>query len=40
MQDGSVVTWEPFTRPKSQLMVIEGDADAGHRLTVSTASGP
>lgn len=24
MQDGSVVTWEPFTRPASQLWVIEG----------------
>ena len=24
MQDGSVVTWEPFTRPNSQLWVIEG----------------
>lgn len=24
MQDGSVVTWEPFTRPNSQLWIIEG----------------
>ena len=24
MVDGSVVTWEPFTRPNSQLWVIEG----------------
>jgi hypothetical protein len=24
MQDGTVVTWEPFTRPNSQLWVIEG----------------
>lgn len=24
MEDGSVVTWEPFTRPATQLMVIEG----------------
>ena len=24
MVDGSVVTWEPFTRPTSQLWVIEG----------------
>ena len=24
MVDGSVVTWEPFTRPASQLWVIEG----------------
>jgi hypothetical protein len=24
MQDGTVVTWEPFTRPASQLWVIEG----------------
>jgi hypothetical protein len=24
MQDGTVVTWEPFTRPMSQLWVIEG----------------
>ena len=24
MQDDSVVTWEPFTRPASQLTVIEG----------------
>jgi hypothetical protein len=24
MQDGSVVTWLPFTRPNSQLWVIEG----------------
>ena len=24
MMDGSVVTWEPFTRPNSQLWVIEG----------------
>jgi hypothetical protein len=25
MQDGSVVTWEPFTRATTQLMVIAGD---------------
>lgn len=25
MMDGSVVTWEPFTRPNSQLWVIEGE---------------
>ena len=25
MQDGSVVTWEPFTRPATQLMVIPGE---------------
>ena len=25
MQDGSVVTWEPFTRPASQLWVIDGE---------------
>ena len=25
MQDGSVVTWEPFTRPATQLMVIAGE---------------
>jgi hypothetical protein len=24
MQDGTAVTWEPFTRPASQLSVIEG----------------
>jgi len=24
MEDGSVVTWEPFTRPATQLTVIEG----------------
>jgi len=24
MQDGSVVSWEPFTRPATQLTVIEG----------------
>ena len=24
MQDGTAVTWEPFTRPMSQLWVIEG----------------
>lgn len=24
MQDDTVVTWEPFTRPATQLMVIEG----------------
>ena len=24
MNDGSVVTWEPFTRPASQLAIIEG----------------
>ena len=24
MQDGTVVTWEPFTRPNSQLWVVEG----------------
>lgn len=24
MQDGSVVTWQPFTRPASQLAVVEG----------------
>lgn len=24
MNDGSVVTWEPFTRPASQLTIIEG----------------
>jgi hypothetical protein len=24
MQDGTVVTWEPFTRPNSQFWVIEG----------------
>ena len=32
MQDGSVVTWEPFTRPNSQLWVIEGTP------TMATAS--
>ena len=32
MQDGSVVTWEPFTRPNSQLWVIEGTP------TLATAS--
>jgi hypothetical protein len=25
MNDGSVVTWEPFTRPASQLWVMEGE---------------
>ena len=25
MQDNSVVTWEPFTRPATQLMVIAGE---------------
>jgi len=25
MMDGSVVTWEPFTRPNSQLWVMEGE---------------
>jgi hypothetical protein len=25
MQDGSTVTWEPFTRPATQLMVIAGE---------------
>jgi hypothetical protein len=25
MMDGSIVTWEPFTRPNSQLWVLEGD---------------
>ena len=25
MQDDSVVTWEPFTRPATQLMVVEGE---------------
>ena len=24
LQDGSVVTWEPFTRPGTQLMIVEG----------------
>lgn len=24
MQDGTVVTWEPFTRPASQLWIIDG----------------
>ncbi len=24
MQDDSIVTWEPFTRPASQLAIIEG----------------
>ncbi len=24
MEDGTVVTWEPFTRPASQLWVIDG----------------
>ena len=23
--DGTVVTWEPFTRPSSQLSIIEGE---------------
>jgi len=27
MQDGSVVIWEPFTRPASQLWVIEGEPE-------------
>ena len=25
MQDGSVVTWEPFTRDTTQLMIVAGD---------------
>ena len=25
MEDGSVVTWEPFTRPATQLTIIEGE---------------
>jgi len=25
MQDGTVVTWQPFTRPATQLMVIAGE---------------
>ena len=32
MMDGSVVTWEPFTRPNSQLWIIEGTP------TMTTAS--
>jgi len=27
LQDGSVVTWEPFTRPATQLTVIEGEPE-------------
>jgi hypothetical protein len=25
LQDDSVVTWEPFTRPTSQLTIVEGE---------------